>query len=73
MNRYLCSNCGAIHERLNVQFPDIPHLLERIAPGEPVPAGECPDCGALVHVLEARPGAPMRTASNGSDTLLAGS
>ena len=30
-------------------FPDIPDLLTRLSPGEPVPLGECPDCGALVH------------------------
>ena len=73
MNRYSCPNCGAVHRRLKVEFPDIPDLLERIAPGEPVPAGECPDCGALVHADEATPAAPMSTDSNGSDALLAGS
>ena len=25
-------------------------LEQRIAPGETVPAGECPECGALAHL-----------------------
>ena len=48
-----CGNCGKVwdEEELTRVFPDIPDLTERIAPGEPVPAGECPDCGALVHAI----------------------
>lgn len=51
---YKCQNCEMGFEeedieKLPVKFPDIPHLFERIAPGEPVPYGECPECGALVH------------------------
>ena len=46
-----CGNCGKVadEEELAKVFPDIPDLTERIAPGEPVPLGECPACGALVH------------------------
>ena len=54
-----CNNCGwegpiaALHCRLR----EIPDLFERIEPGETVPAGECPECGALasvkvVHVIK---------------------
>jgi hypothetical protein len=48
-----CGNCGKVwdEEELTRVFPDIPDLAERIAPGEPVPFGECPDCGALVHAI----------------------
>lgn len=48
-----CGNCGEVwdEEALKRVFPDIPDLTERIAPGEPVPAGECPECGALVHEI----------------------
>lgn len=49
----ICDNCGktfAEESELAHVFPDIPDLLERIAPGETVPIGECPDCGALVHI-----------------------
>lgn len=30
----------------------IKHLHERVAPGEPMPAGECPECGALASIRE---------------------
>ena len=40
---------------LKCVFPDIPDLLERISPGEPVPLGECPECGALVHAEDDPP------------------
>jgi len=48
-----CGNCGKVwdEEELTRVFPDISDLAERIAPGEPVPFGECPDCGALVHAI----------------------
>lgn len=51
-----CDNCWALFKgagRLARVFPDIPDLLERIGPGGIVPAGECPDCGALVYPLNA--------------------
>ncbi len=46
-----CNNCefvGFIDE-LETPLDQIPDLAERVAPGEPTPAGECPDCKALVH------------------------
>lgn len=50
-----CGNCGEVHdiEALN----PIVDIQERIAPGEEVPAGECPDpdCGALCHVVRPTP------------------
>ena len=48
-----CDNCESVffrEEDLAHVYPDIPRLAERIAPGETVPAGECPNCGALVHL-----------------------
>jgi len=51
-----CDNCWALFKgtgKLARVFPDIPGLLERIEPGGIVPAGECPDCGALVYPLNA--------------------
>jgi endogenous inhibitor of DNA gyrase (YacG/DUF329 family) len=50
--KIVCGNCQkTVHseDELAHVFPDIPDLLQRISPGEPVPIGECPDCGALVH------------------------
>jgi len=56
--KIICGNCRKILRReteLKRVFPDIPDLLERISPGEPVPIGECPDCGALVHAVAEPP------------------
>lgn len=36
-------------------WPNIQNLDERVAPGEVVPFGECPQCGALVHLHDAEP------------------
>lgn len=33
-------------------FPNIPDLTQRVSIGEPVPAGECVECGALVSKVE---------------------
>ena len=48
-----CDDCETAWgmDELMTTFPDIPDLIERINPGETVPAGECPQCGALVHRL----------------------
>jgi hypothetical protein len=43
-----CQNCdwtGTTDE-----LDDIQHCAERVSPGEPFPAGECPDCGALAQI-----------------------
>jgi len=45
-----CGNCdwtgpiSAVHDIVDVQ--------ERITAGETVPAGECPECGSLAHIVE---------------------
>lgn len=53
--RYECGNCGKqFRDELLLDWP-IPDLERRVAPGEPMPAGECPECQALVHVLKGPP------------------
>lgn len=49
----VCQNCdfAGDREKIKRQFPDIPNLAERVSPGELVPFGECPECGALVHLM----------------------
>ena len=44
-----CENCGKSwkQERLNL----VAHLLDRVMPGEIMPAGQCPDCEALCHFV----------------------
>ena len=50
----VCSDCDwSGPEEEAVSLYECADLLERIAPGEPVPAGECPECGALVHIDDA--------------------
>lgn len=44
---YECQNCG---ERWHEE--DLNPVKERVAPGEPMPAGECPDCGAVCHEVD---------------------
>ena len=45
---YQCQDCCGLWDEDDLKL-DIPHLYERVAPGEPMPAGECPECGALCH------------------------
>lgn len=52
-----CGICQKIlhgDDELKHVFPDIPDLLDRISPGEPVPIGERPEYGALVHLVESQ-------------------
>jgi hypothetical protein len=45
-----CDNCDAlVHTEELVSINDI---YERVDPGEPMPSGECPDCGGLCHAVE---------------------
>lgn len=46
-----CQNCDwrGLRSHLN---RDIPDYSERVEPGEPEPAGECPHCKALAHEEE---------------------
>jgi hypothetical protein len=44
---YQCQNCQW-EGRENWMNP-IKDLHQRVAPGEPMPAGECPKCGALCY------------------------
>ncbi len=43
-----CDNCewrGPIDETNQIRDPS-----QRLSVGEPVPAGECPECGACAHI-----------------------
>jgi hypothetical protein len=43
-----CGNCGWAGRQS--QLKPIQDIFERVAPGEIMPAGECPECGALAHL-----------------------
>lgn len=45
---YKCDNCDAGYRSISELKP-VTDLEQRVAPGEPVPVGECPACGAVVH------------------------
>lgn len=44
---YECQDCGKAWTY--DQLGDIHDLEARLEPGDPMPAGECPECGALCH------------------------
>lgn len=46
-----CQNCEWIGE--TYELDPIKDSAERVAPGEAVPSGECPECGALAHEVDA--------------------
>jgi hypothetical protein len=48
-----CDNCGA--ERFDRDLQEVQRLGERLEPGGEVPAGECPDCGALCYLVQEGP------------------
>lgn len=52
--RVACSNCewtGAEGE-----CRDIADIHQRVGPGETMPAGECPECGCLAHLVDRKRG-----------------
>jgi hypothetical protein len=52
MELYRCQNCEKEWLNSELKEIDVKHLAERVAPGEPMPQGECPACGALCHLSE---------------------
>jgi len=53
MNRFVCQNCGHIcgQEDMHRTVAQISgaELAQRVAPGEPMPGGECPMCKSLMQ------------------------
>lgn len=47
---YECGNCDWTGRQ--DALGDIEDLSQRVDPGEPMPTGECPDCGALAHSID---------------------
>lgn len=49
---HVCQNCQQVWAEKDLIVP-IPDLDQRVAPGEPMPSGECPtkDCGAVCHPM----------------------
>ena len=51
-DKAICGNCRGIYE--NESLLPLQDLEQRSAAGEEVPAGECPECGALCHLIKTR-------------------
>jgi hypothetical protein len=49
-NKSRCQNCRRIWNPDELKH--IKDIFERVDPGEPMPSGECPDCGALCEPLK---------------------
>ena len=45
-----CQNCGDLWTEKELN--EVQDVLQRVAPGEKMPYGECPDCGAVCHKWE---------------------
>lgn len=50
MSQSECQNCLRVWN--DEDLDPVKDLEVRVLPGEPVPSGECPDCGALCHPVE---------------------
>ena len=49
-NMHECQNCSGLWH--TDELHALVDIFERVAPGEIMPSGECPDCGAVCHPLE---------------------
>lgn len=45
-----CGNCQKMFPETRLH--EIKRLWERVEAGEEMPLGECPECGALVHLID---------------------
>lgn len=52
-----CDNCDwkGTEKQMRAEFCDVEDLHELIEPGKEVPAGECPECGALAYLMKESP------------------
>ena len=45
-----CDDCGTIFPQSKLK--PVEDIGQRVAPGEPMPSGECPECGAVCHPVD---------------------
>lgn len=60
-----CQDCGGRWGENDLHA--VRHLTERVLPGEPMPAGECPDCGAVCHLIDSADGTGTDAAGDAAD------
>ena len=51
MPPHICPDCDQCLDDDALVWP-IPDIAEKVLPGEAMPAGECPDCGALINTTD---------------------
>lgn len=49
VKRYRCEDCERFETDNIDHLAEIDDLRQRVSPGEVMPAGECPECGSLIH------------------------
>ena len=51
---HVCQACEKMFnpDEYDLKPGDIKDYFDRVAPGDPTPSGQCPDCGALTHIEE---------------------
>jgi len=49
-----CANCQRYWRDHELVYP-VPHLHERLEPGDMAPEGACPDCGAFCYPVKNKP------------------
>lgn len=55
--QHRCANCLEVWgDDQIVPIEETPGLGERLTPGDPVPSGECPECGCFVYGITEGPG-----------------
>lgn len=59
IDRHECQSCGFMGREEELVNP-IPDLEQRVGPGEAMPSGECPACGAVCHPTKRNFPAPVR-------------
>jgi len=57
-----CQDCGGRWGENDLHV--VRHLTERVLPGETMPAGECPDCGAVCHLIDVADGTGIDAAGD---------
>lgn len=62
-----CQDCEWTGDIGDVSDKGIRDIFERVSPGEVMPAGECPKCGALVHLIDEEDARRPISAGDGAD------